>query len=124
MRFDDFLGKPLPKMIHRVKILFHQQDFQLFEYGDEFEPPYLFLKSRFMNEEMDSYSEQASFDNQLENLNLFDFSEYGPNSGEFETKLKLARWEVDGMRLIRSRTIPDLDAPCGRYFTYRVLIPV
>lgn len=119
MRFDDFLGKPLPKMIHRVKILFHQQDFQLFEYDDEFEPPYLYLKSRFMNEEMDGYSEQASFDNQLESLNLFDLSEYGPNSGEFETKLKLARWEIDGIRLIRSRTIPDLDASCGRYFTYR-----
>lgn len=122
MRFDDFSGKPLPKMIHRVKILFHQQDFQLFEYGDEFEPPYLYLKSRFMNEEMDGYSEQASFDNQLESLNLFDFSEYGPNPGEFETKLKLARWEIDGMRLIRSQTIPDLDAPCGRYFTYRDFI--
>jgi len=122
MRFDDFLGKPLPKMIHRVKILFHQQDFQPFEYGDEFEPPYLFIKSRFMNEEMDGYSEQASFDNQLESQNLFDFSEYGPNPEEFETKLKLARWEVDGMRLIRSRTIPDLDAPCGRYFTYRDFI--
>lgn len=122
MRFDDFLGKPLPKMIHRVKILFHQQDFQLFEYGDEFEPPYLYLKSRFMNEEMDGYSEQASFDNQLEGLNLFDFSEYGPNPEEFETKLKLARWEIDGMRLIRSRITPDLDAPCGRYFTYRDFI--
>ncbi len=79
MRFDDFLGKSLPKMMSRVKIFFHQQDFHLFEYGDEFEPPYLYLKSRFMNEEMDGYSEQVAFDNQLEALNLFDFSDYGPN---------------------------------------------
>jgi hypothetical protein len=29
---------------------------------------------------------------------------------------------VDGLRLVRSRTIPDLDAPCGRFLTYRQLI--
>ena len=71
MRFDDFYCKPLPKMIHRVKIVFCKQEFHLFEYGEGFEPPYLYLKSRFMNEEMDSYTEQIAFDNQLEALNLF-----------------------------------------------------
>lgn len=118
MRFDDFLGKALPKMMSRVKILFHQQDFHLFEYGDEFEPPYLYLKSRFMIEEMDGYSEQVAFDNQLEALNLFDFSDYGPKLSEFDHALNLARWDIDGMRLIRSQTIPARDAPCGKYFTY------
>ncbi len=34
--------------------------FHFFEYGNEFEPPYLYLKSRFMNEEMESHSEQVS----------------------------------------------------------------
>lgn len=122
MRFDDFYGKPLPKMIHRVKILFHKQEFHLFEYGEEFEPPYLYLKSRFMNEEMDGYTEQIVFDNQLEALNLFDFSGYGPQTEEFEKKLHLARWEINGMHLIRSQTIPDLDTPCGKYLTYRDFI--
>lgn len=122
MRFDDFYGKPLPKMIHRVKILFHKQEFHLFEYGEEFEPPYLYLKSRFMNEEMDSYAEQIAFDNQLEALNLFDLTGYGPNPTEFIHSLSLARWQIDGMRLIRSQTIPNLDTPCGKYFTYRDFI--
>lgn len=62
-----------------------------------------------MNEEMDGYCEQASFDNQIEGLNLFDFSEFGPNPKEFETKLKQARWKVDGMRLIRSQTNTNLN---------------
>lgn len=122
MRFDDFYGKPLPKMIHRVKILFHKQEFHLFEYGEEFESPYLYLKSRFMNEEMDGYAEQIAFDNQLEALNLFDLSGYGPNPPEFIHSLSLARWQIDGMRLIRSQSIPNLDTPCGKYFTYRDFI--
>jgi DNA phosphorothioation-associated putative methyltransferase len=122
MQFDDFLGKPLPRMTLRVKILFHRQEFHLFEYQGEFEPPYLYLKSRFMNEEMESYTEQNAFDNQLELLNIFDLSGYGPNPKEFDHTLNLARWEIDGMRLIRSRSIPDLDDPCGKYFTYRDFI--
>jgi DNA phosphorothioation-associated putative methyltransferase len=122
MRFDDFYGKPLPKMIHRVKILFYRQEFHLFEYGEEFDPPYLYLKSRFMNEEMNSYPEQVAFDNQLEALNLFDLTGYGPNPTEFIHSLSLARWQIDGMRLIWSQSIPDLDTPCGKYFTYRDFI--
>lgn len=122
MRFDDFLNKPIPKMTHRVKILFRRQEFHLFEYGEEYESPNLYLKSRFMNEETDSYSDQVSFDNQLENQNLFDLTGYGPSPSEFEHKLQLARWEIDGMKLIRSRSIPNLDDPCGNNFTYRDFI--
>jgi len=122
MQFDDFFGKPIPKMMLRVKISFHKQEFYFFEYGNEFEPPYLYLKSRFINEEMESYSEQVAFDNQLETLNLFDFSNYGPNPEEFQKRLYQARWQVDGKRLIRSKSLPDLDEPCGKYFNYRDLI--
>ncbi|MXS79125.1 DNA phosphorothioation-associated putative methyltransferase [Nitrosomonas sp. JL21] len=122
MQFDDFFGKPIPKMMLRVKISFHKQEFYFFEYDNEFEPPYLYLKSRFINEEMESYAEQIAFDNQLEALNLFDLSGYGPNPPEFIHSLSLARWKIDGMRLIRSQSIPNLDTPCGKYFTYRDFI--
>ncbi len=122
MQLDDFFGKPIPKMMLRVKISFHKQELHFFEYGNEFEPPYLYLKSRFINEEMESYSEQVAFDNQLETLNLFDFSNYGPHPEEFEKRLYQARWLVDGKRLIRSKSLPDLDEPCGKYFNYRDLI--
>jgi len=122
MRFDDFLGKPIPKMIHRVKILFRRQEFHLFQYGEEYAPPNLYLKSQFMNEETEGYSDQVSFDNQLENLHMFDLSGYGPNPTEFEHKMQLARWEINGRRLIRSQSIPNLDDPCGRNFTYRDFI--
>jgi DNA phosphorothioation-associated putative methyltransferase len=39
MRFDDFLGKPLPRLLQRVKLKLRAQDFDLFYYGDEYAPP-------------------------------------------------------------------------------------
>ena len=122
MSFDDFDGKAVPKMVLRVKILLRQQEFNLFEYGAEFEPTNLYLKSRFLNEENEAYSDQVAFDTQLEDLNIFDFSGYGPAPNEFDRKLKLARWEIHGISLVRSQSIPDLDDPCGRNFTYRDFI--
>ncbi len=65
---------------------------------------------------------KSAFDNQLETLNFFDFSNYGPNPEEFQKRLYQARWQVDGKRLIRSKSLPDLDEPCGKYFNYRDLI--
>jgi len=46
----------------------------------------------------------------------------GPAPRDFDAQLAAARWTVVGFQLRRSRTIPDLDAPCGRYLTYRQLI--
>jgi hypothetical protein len=58
----------------------------------------------------------------LENLGIFDLSGYGPKPTQFDAQLEAARWTVNGFRLVRSQTIPDLDAPCGHNFTYRQLI--
>jgi len=32
------------------------------------------------------------------------------------------RWTIDDFALVRSRSIPGLDDPCGRYLTFRDLI--
>jgi hypothetical protein len=122
MSFDDLSGKPLPRLLQRVKINLRTQELDIFDYGEPYEPPYLYRKSRFINEEFPNYAEQLAFDEALENLGVFDFSGYGPSPAEFHARLEAARWTVDGFRLVRSRSIPDLDAPCGRYFTYRQLI--
>ena len=140
MRFDDFLGKPLPRLLQRVKLKLREQDFDLFDYGAAimnplpsgegrekaettlYTPPYLYRKSRYINEEMPNYAEQQAFDEALENLNLFDFAGYGPKPADFDETLVAARFAVDGFQLMRSQTLPDLDAHCGQYFTYRQLI--
>lgn len=53
---------------------------------------------------------------------MFNFNGYGPKPSVFREKLSAARWEIDGLQLIRSRRIPELDEPCGQHFTYRSLI--
>lgn len=122
MTFDDFDGRPLPKMLRRVKLRLRTQDMDLFEYGDAYPPPYLFRKSRFINEEFPHYAEQRAFDELLEALGFLDFEGYGPIAADFDARLEAARYALEGFSLVRSRRIPDLDASCGRYFTYRDLI--
>jgi DNA phosphorothioation-associated putative methyltransferase len=122
LKYDDFENSPLPKLVERVKINLRAQDFQLFQYSEEFPANYLYLKSRYINEEFSNYAEQLAFDEQLEALDLFDLSGYGDKPAIFETKLKSARWEIKGFQLQRSQTIPDLDDLCGNNLTYRQLI--
>ena len=51
MKFDDFVGKPLPRMLERVKVKLRDQDLDFFEYGGQYAPPFLYFKSRYINEE-------------------------------------------------------------------------
>ena len=122
MNFDDFVGKPLPRLMQRVKINMRKQDFNIFDYGNDYTPPYLYQKSRFINEEFPYYADQLAFDEALDSLHLFDLSGYGPKSHDFDSRLAHARWTIDHFKLIRTQLIPDLDAPCGRFFTYRQII--
>ena len=122
MRFDDFDGAPLPRMLERVKIKLREQDVEYFAYGDDYEPPYLYWKSRYINEEHPRYPEQLAFDEALDGLGLFDLSGYGPPPAELLAGLARARWEIGDYALRRARDIPALDAPCGRFLTFRQLI--
>jgi hypothetical protein len=122
MRYDDFQNHPLPCLLERVKINLRHQTFDLYHYGEDYAPTLLYLKSRYINEEFPHYAEQLGFDEHLQALNLFDFTGYGPKPDDFQVRLSQARWEIDGFELVRSRTIPELDHPCGRYLTYRHLI--
>ena len=122
MKYDDFAGQSLPRMIERVKINLRKQGFDYFGYGEEYEPPFLYHKSHYINEEFPNYPEQVAFDDALEKLCRLDLSGYGPQPAELAQALENHRWAIDGFKLVRSRTIPELDAPCGRYLTYRDLI--
>ena len=122
MRFDDFLGHPLPRMIERVKVKLRAQEVDLFQYGQDYEPPYLYFKSRYLSEESPRYAAQVAFEAQLAEVGLLDFSGYGPSANEFDKRLAARRLTIDDYRLVRSRTIPELDAPCGERLTFRQLI--
>lgn len=122
MRFDDFTGKPLPQMIERTKIKLREQDIDYFLYGEEFAPPFLYNKSRYINEEFPGYAEQVTFDELLASFPFLNLSGYGPTPDNLEIELEKHRWEMHGMKLVRSTAIPDPDAPCGAFFKYRDLI--
>jgi hypothetical protein len=122
MRFDDILGAPLPRMVERVKVKLREQDLDIFEYGEQFPPPYLYFKSRFINEEFPGYAEQVEFDEALADLGIVDAIGYGPSAADFDAKLGRARRQIDGFKLIPSTTIPSLDDPCGNTFSFRQLI--
>ncbi|MCF7978506.1 MAG: DNA phosphorothioation-associated putative methyltransferase [Chromatiaceae bacterium] len=125
MRFDDFDGQALPRMLERVKIKMRDQAVDLFGYGELFEPPFLYRKSRFINEEYPGYPEQVAFDEALEQLEargLFSLAGYGPPATELTALLARHRWAVDGLRLRRMQTTPALDDACGRFLTFRQLI--
>ncbi len=122
MRFDDFEGQALPRMVERVKIKLREQGIDYFAYGEDYKPPFLYHKSRYINEEFPNYAEQVAFDQALDELGLFDWSGYGPSPDTFLTKLSKHRWSIEGFDLARLRTIPHLDDPCGRFLTFRQLI--
>ena len=122
MQYDDFQNHPLPRLIERVKINLRKQTFDLYQYGEEYEPTYLYLKSRYINEEFTHYAEQLGFDEQLQAFNFFDLSGFGPRPDKFRETLANARWEINGFDLVRSQSIPALDNHCGCYLTYRQLI--
>lgn len=122
MTYDDFEGSALPLMVERVKLDFRNQQIDLFEYGDEYPSPYLYNKSRFINDEFPNYEDQQEFEHRLSELNLFDFSGYGPRRDEFDAALRRMRLEVQGFELVGRTDIPDLDEPCGRYHRFRDFI--
>jgi DNA phosphorothioation-associated putative methyltransferase len=123
IKFDDFTDSPLPKMIQRIKLNLRTQNFEIFDYTGQYPPTYLYHKSKLINEEFPNYAEQIIFEEALSNLGFMDFTGYGSSVAEFDYSLKKRRYEIDGLKLIRSKTIPnDIDAPCGRYLTYRNLI--
>ena len=124
LRYDAFADRPLPRLVERVKIRLREQDIDFFAYGDEtdFPSPYLYRKSRYINEEFPHYPEQVAFEEALDALGLFDLSGFGPSAARFDETLARRRWVVDGFSLRRPETGPDLDAPCGRFLTFRQLI--
>ena len=122
MRFDDFAGIPLPKMIQRVKINLRTQELDVFQYGEMYSPPFLYMKSRYINEEFPLYPDQLKFDEALDSLKLFDFSEHGPREQDLLNGLKKARWEIKDFALVRMNVLPSLDEMCGVHLTFRDLV--
>lgn len=111
MKFDDFLGKPLPKMVQRVKLNLRKQDFDIFDYSGQFRTASSYRKSRFINEELPNFAKQVAFEEALDDVGLMQFTGYGPSASEFDRVLEERRYAIDGYALIRSKVIPTSIQP-------------
>jgi DNA phosphorothioation-associated putative methyltransferase len=78
MRYDDFVNKPLPQLLERIKIKMREQQIDFFDYTAQPGVQLLYLKTRYIPEDFPFYSEQKAFDDKLEKLDSFDFSRFGP----------------------------------------------
>jgi len=123
LELDEFDQTPLPLMRRRVKINLHKLDYDVFDYGStEFPKPFLFFKSRYLHEDLPGYAAQKAFDDKIESEGLITEGMQLPDPENFELSLKLGRFSIKDMKLLRSTTIPDLDQKCGTNFTYRSFI--
>lgn len=119
MKFDDFFGSPLPRMLEREKVRLRDQDVDYFFYRSPYEPPVLYYKSRYLSEDSPMFEEQFGFDEHLEAEQLFDPASFGPSRDDLDAALRRRRLQVEGYRIVESCQIPGLDEPCGAQFTYR-----
>jgi hypothetical protein len=75
-----------------------------------------------MNEDMDGYAEQLTFDESLERTGLINETSFGPSFEELTNQLESRRLSISGFQLTPSESIPSLDDSCGANFKYRDFI--
>jgi DNA phosphorothioation-associated putative methyltransferase len=122
LEYDDFDNSPLPLLRRRIKTNIRRQHCDVFEYGSrQYPQPLLYHKSRFLHEDCPGYAEQLAFDEELEAAGVLG-SEPPSEHEQLAELLEQRRLCIDGMHLVPSQRIPDLDKRCGLNFTYRQLI--
>ena len=103
MRYEGFWGSPLPLLMERIKIKMREQEIDFFAYGDRFPPRPLYLKSQFMNPDMDNYTNQARFDQRLKSFEGLDLTGYGPRREELDAFLVAnEKLKVRGFRFYKT----------------------
>lgn len=123
LQYDDFETSALPILARRIKVNIRKQEYDVFEYGSpQYPKQMLAWKSRYINEDTPGFAEQQSLDEQLESVGLMPDPEHGHFAESLLQDLDNRRMRLDGLRLARSDSIPDIDQRCGLNFTYRDFI--
>jgi DNA phosphorothioation-associated putative methyltransferase len=87
MTYDDFAGKPLPRLLERVKIDLRVQRVMFFDYGESEAIQLMYNKSRYVTSDFERYDEQVQFDRSLAALNI-NLSGFGPDAATLENELQ------------------------------------
>tara|TARA_B100000700_G_C15026372_1_gene848360 strand:+ start:329 stop:685 length:357 start_codon:yes stop_codon:yes gene_type:complete len=96
--FENFLD-PLPEISRRIKIDMRSQRVRVFDYRGR-ERSYLFMKSLFIPEDFDNFSEQSEFDREVSKIKEFDFTSYGPDAELFDQYLRENKLKVSNYSLL------------------------
>jgi hypothetical protein len=99
MKYDDFEGKPIPEMIHRVKINLREQEIDVFDYSGPYAPHPLYFKSQLILKDFRNYAAQVAFDRKLADLGCLDFAGYGPSRDELHAALSHLGLIIQGFDL-------------------------
>ncbi|MEC9415837.1 MAG: DNA phosphorothioation-associated putative methyltransferase [Pseudomonadota bacterium] len=98
---DDFANNLIPNMIERIKINLWKQKIRFYDYVGPFIPVPLYLKSRFISENIQNFSKQQKFDASLVRTNVFDFDRETPSKELLTHKLNAAGYLIDGYHIIK-----------------------
>ncbi|MCH2056919.1 MAG: DNA phosphorothioation-associated putative methyltransferase [Thalassotalea sp.] len=100
MVYDDFLNKPIPRIVERVKVKLAQQDIDYFDYVNEVKRPPLLNKHEFMTPKDERYKDQQRLDKKLIKLGVVDASgEQHMSMAEFNGKLASLNKQIKGYRI-------------------------
>ena len=101
MKYDDFQGNPIPELTERIKIKLREQDIDFFDYVGEYQPQPLYIKSLLIPNDFPNYKKQLGFDTKLISLDLFDYTNFGPQKEEFYKSLHGQNLTVKGFRIVK-----------------------
>lgn len=102
MTYDDFAGKPLPRLLERVKIDMRAQRVVFFDYEAEERVQLLYGKSQVMTPELDRYEDQVRFDAALAATGI-DLAGFGPDEEALAGELARRGLRVGGFQLVQAR---------------------
>lgn len=101
MTYDDFTGKPLPRLLERVKIDMRAQRVVFFDYGAGEKVQLLYRKSALMTPADEGYEAQVKFDAALEESGI-DLTGFGPDAETLAEELRRRGMAVRGFALVRA----------------------
>jgi hypothetical protein len=81
-------------MLERVKVKLRDQDLDIFEYGGQYPPPFLYFKSRYINEEFPGFPEQQEFRPAARGAGTLDGQRLRSRPAEFLAWLQHQRREI------------------------------
>ena len=103
MGYENFASSPIPELRERIKVNLWRQRVEFFDYVGEYRPKPLYWKSKFIDETVDDYAKQRSFDDKLA---LYGFApknpSFGPERKELDALLVKQGLQIRGYRFFNS----------------------